>query len=48
MKTRVKKFTDDETGIVLKSLDTVGIISKITPMTEKENKRRSVYEVLYG
>ena len=30
---------------VLKSLDTVGIISKITPMTEKENNRRSVYEV---
>ena len=30
---------------VLKSLDIVGIISKITPMTEKENNRRSVYEV---
>lgn len=30
---------------VLKSLDSVGIISKITPMTEKENNRRSVYEV---
>ena len=30
---------------VLKSLNTVGIISKIMPMTEKENKRRSVYEV---
>ena len=30
---------------VLKSLDTVGIISKITPMTEKENNRRSVCEV---
>ena len=30
---------------VLKSLDTIGIISKITPMTEKENNRRSVYEV---
>ena len=30
---------------VLKSLDTVGIISKITPMTEKENNRRSVYEI---
>ena len=30
---------------ILKSLDTVGIISKITPMTEKENNRRSVYEV---
>ncbi len=30
---------------VLKSLDTVGIISKLTPMTEKENNRRSVYEV---
>ena len=30
---------------VLKSLDNVGIISRITPMTEKENNRRSVYEV---
>ena len=30
---------------VLKSLYTVGIISKITPMTEKENNRRSVYEI---
>jgi AAA+ ATPase superfamily predicted ATPase len=30
---------------VLKSLGTVGIISKITPMTEKENNRRSIYEV---
>lgn len=30
---------------ILKSLAAVGIISKITPMTEKENNRRSVYEV---
>ena len=30
---------------VLKSLNTVGIISKVTPMTEKENRKRSVYEV---
>ncbi len=30
---------------VLKSLNTVGIISKVTPMTEKENNRRSIYEV---
>ena len=30
---------------VLKSLDTVGIISRITPMTGKENNRRSIYEV---
>ena len=30
---------------VLKSLDIVGIISKISPITEKENNRRSVYEV---
>ncbi|MCR5718971.1 MAG: ATP-binding protein [Lachnospiraceae bacterium] len=30
---------------VLKNLETVGIISKITPMTEKENNRKSVYEV---
>jgi len=33
---------------VLKSLDTVGIISKITPITEKENIRRSIYEVTDG
>ncbi len=30
---------------ILKTLAAVGIISKITPMTEKENNRRSVYEV---
>lgn len=30
---------------VLKSLDTVGIISKIAPITGKENNKKSVYEV---
>lgn len=30
---------------VLKSLMSVGIISKVTPMTGKENKRRSNYEI---
>ena len=30
---------------VLKSLMSVGIISKVTPMTGKENKRRSIYEI---
>ena len=33
---------------VLKNLITVGIIKKATPMTEKENKKKTVYEVSDG
>ena len=33
---------------VLKSLSTVGIISKVTPMTEKDNTKKSAYEISDG
>ncbi len=39
------RVTTATLSYALKNLSTVGIISKITPITDKESKRRSVYEV---
>ncbi len=33
---------------ILKGLTTIGIISKVSPMTEKENKKRTAYEMSDG
>lgn len=33
---------------VIRSLSTIGVLSKVTPMTEKENKKKTAYEITDG